>query len=131
MLFLFKLPFNSELVFTEIFVTSPEIASRPPVSIYNAVSSWNREVRARRSLSQRWLLSMTEKGLPPTFGCLSSRRTLLLVLHWRIKSLQCSLPSAVKYLQSLTTGLCQGNRQLTYFRRLSTNNLVALNSVSM
>ena len=42
-LILFKLPFNSQLIFTEIFVTSPEIASRPPVSIYNAVSSWNRE----------------------------------------------------------------------------------------
>ncbi len=31
--------------------------------------------------------------------------------------------------QSLTTGLCPGTQQLAYFRRLSTNSLVALNSV--
>ncbi len=37
-----------------------------------------------------------------------------------------SLPSAV---QSLTTRLCPGTQQLTYFRRLSTNSLVALVSV--
>jgi hypothetical protein len=125
-LILFKLPFNSQLIFTVLFVTSPEIVSRPPVSIYNAVSSWNREVLARRSLIQRWLSSMTEEGLLPTFGSLSSRRTLLLVLHWRIRLLQCSLPSAVKYPQSLATGLCPGNRQLTFV-----DYLLALNSVTV
>ena len=36
---------------------------------------------------------------------------------------------AVTHLQLLTTGLCPGTQQLTYFRRLSTNSLVALNSV--
>jgi hypothetical protein len=40
-----------------------------------------------------------------------------------------SLPFAVPHLQSLTTGLCLGTRQFTYFHRLSTNSLVALNSV--
>jgi hypothetical protein len=40
-----------------------------------------------------------------------------------------SLPSAVTHLQSLTTGLCPGTQQLTYFRRLSINSLVALHSV--
>jgi hypothetical protein len=55
----------------------------------------------------------------------------LLLLHRRVGTLQWSLPFAVTHLQLLTTGLCPGNRQLTYFRRLSTNNLVALNSVSM
>jgi hypothetical protein len=38
-------------------------------------------------------------------------------------------PFAVTHLQLLTTGLCPGTQQLTYFRRLSTNSLVALNSV--
>jgi hypothetical protein len=33
------------------------------------------------------------------------------------------------YTQSLTTGLCPGTQQLTFFRRLSTNSLVALDSV--
>jgi uncharacterized integral membrane protein len=57
---------------------------------------------------------------------------LLLVLHnpsrlqWRVKPLQWSLPSTVTHLKSLTTGLCPGTQQLTYFRRLG---LVALNSV--
>jgi hypothetical protein len=36
---------------------------------------------------------------------------------------------AVAHLQSLTTGLWPGTGQLTYFRRLSTSNLFALNSV--
>jgi hypothetical protein len=36
---------------------------------------------------------------------------------------------AVTHLQSLTTGLRPGTGQLTYFRRLSTSNLFALNSV--
>jgi hypothetical protein len=36
---------------------------------------------------------------------------------------------AVTHLQSLTTGLWPGTVQLTYFRRLSTSNLFALNSV--
>ncbi len=41
---------------------------------------------------------------------------------WRVSGpLQWSLPSAVTHLQSLTTGLCPGTQQLTYFRRLSTN----------
>jgi hypothetical protein len=39
------------------------------------------------------------------------------------------LQSAVTHLQSLTTGLWPGTQQLTYFRRLSTKSLVALNSV--
>ena len=61
---------------------------------------------------------------------------MLLLLHnlssmARIRSLQCSLSSAVTHLQSLSTGLCPGNRQLTYFRRLSTRNLFALNSLSV
>jgi hypothetical protein len=42
-----------------------------------------------------------------------------------------SLPSAVTHLQSLTTGLCPGTGQLTYFRGLSTSNLFALNSLSV
>jgi hypothetical protein len=49
---------------------------------------------------------------------------------WRVSGpLQWSLPSAVTHLQSLTTWLCPGTQQLTYFRRLFTNSLVALNSV--
>ncbi len=40
-----------------------------------------------------------------------------------------SLPSAVTHLQSLTTGLCLGTQQFTYFLRLSTNSLVALDCV--
>jgi hypothetical protein len=36
---------------------------------------------------------------------------------------------AVTHLQLLTTGLRPGTQQLTYFRRLSTNSLVAFNSV--
>jgi len=58
--------FNSFFYSTICYV--PEIASRPPMSIYNAVSSWNRVVLSRRSLSQCcWLLSVTEEWLPPMF----------------------------------------------------------------
>jgi hypothetical protein len=53
----------------------------------------------------------------------------LVLLHRRVGTLQWSTPFAVTHLQLLTTELCPGTRQLTYFRRLSTNSLVALNSV--
>jgi hypothetical protein len=54
----------------------------------------------------------------------------LFLLQWRVSSLQRSLSFAVTHLQSLTTGLCPGNQQFTYFCRLSTsNNLLALNSL--
>jgi hypothetical protein len=88
---------------------------------------------------------MTEEWLPPTFCRILIFATyahsaslllvillLLLVLHnfsllqWRVKPLQWSLPSTVTHLKSLTTELCPGTQQLTYFRRLG---LVALNSV--
>jgi hypothetical protein len=42
-----------------------------------------------------------------------------------------SLPSAATHLLSLSTELCPGTRQLTYFIRLSTSDLLALNSMSM
>jgi hypothetical protein len=49
---------------------------------------------------------------------------------WRVSGpLQWSLPSAVTHLSSFTTGLCPGTQQLTYFRRLSSNSLIALDSV--
>jgi hypothetical protein len=98
---------------------------------------------ARRFLSQRWPLSMTKEGLPPTFFSIlifathAHLASLLLnticftsLATWRVSGpLQWSLPSAVTHLQSLTTWLCPGTQQLTYFRRLFTNSLVALDSV--
>jgi hypothetical protein len=83
---------------------------------------------------------MKEEGHPatfcsilifPTYAHLASLLLLLqlVLLHRRVGTLQWSLPFAVTHLQLLTTGLCPGTRQLTYFRRLSTNSLVALNSV--
>jgi hypothetical protein len=98
-------------------------------------------VLSRRFLCQRWPLSMTEEGLPqtsiPIFATHAHLASLLLntiwftsLATWRVSGpLQWSLPSAVTHLQSLTTGLCPGTQQLAYFRRLSTNSLVALDSV--
>jgi hypothetical protein len=46
----------------------------------------------------------------------------LVILHWRVGTLQCisgRFRAAVTHLQSLTTGLCPGTRQFTYFRRFS------------
>ncbi|EFX69906.1 hypothetical protein DAPPUDRAFT_113202 [Daphnia pulex] len=37
----------------------------------------------------------------------------LFLLHWRVSSLQRSLPFAVTHLQSLTTGLCPGKAEET------------------
>jgi hypothetical protein len=86
---------------------------------------------------------MKEEGHPatfcsilifPTYTHLASLLLLLqlvLLLHRRVGTLQWLLPFAVTHLELLTTGLCPGTLQLTYFRRLSTNNLVALNSVSV
>ncbi len=49
---------------------------------------------------------------------------------WRVSGpLHDRFLSAVTHLQSLTTGFFPGTQQLTYFRRLSTNSLVALVSV--
>ena len=83
---------------------------------------------------------MKEEGHPatfcsilifPTYAHLTSLLLLLqlVLLHRRVGTLQWSLPFAVTHLQSLATGLCQGIRQFTYFHRLSTNSLVALDSV--
>ncbi len=83
---------------------------------------------------------MKEEGHPATFCSILIFATyahlaslLLLVqlvlLHRRVGTLQWSLPFAVTHLQLLTTGLRPGTQQLTYFRRLSTNSLVAFNSV--
>jgi hypothetical protein len=56
--------------------------------------------------------------------------TICLLLHWRVGThFSGRYPFAVKHLQSLTTGLCLGTQQLTYFLRLSTNSLVALDCV--
>jgi hypothetical protein len=67
---------------------------------------------------------------------LSSRRTLIQLLTQKKNNFTDELEhfsgrfrAAVTHLQSFTTGLCPGIQQLTYFRRLSTNSLVALNSV--
>ncbi len=86
------------------------------------------------------MMSMKEEGHPatfcsilifPTYAHLASLLLLLqlVLLHRRVGTLQWSLPFAVPHLQSLTTGLWPGTGQLTYFRRLSTNSIVALNSV--
>jgi hypothetical protein len=94
-------------------------------------------------LCQCWPLSMTEERLPSTFFSIlifathAHLASLLLnticftsLATWRVSGpLQWSFPSALTHLQSLTTGLCPGTQQLTYFRRLSTNSLVALDSV--
>ena len=48
----------------------------------HAVSLWNRVVLARRFLSQRWPLSMTEEGLPSTFFSI-----LILATHAHLTSL--------------------------------------------
>jgi hypothetical protein len=88
---------------------------------------------------------MTKEGLPSTFFSIlifathSHLASLLLntvcftsLPTWRWRDcgpLQLSLPSAVTHLQSLTTRLCPGTQPLAYFRRLSTNSLVVLESV--
>jgi hypothetical protein len=70
--------------------------------------------------------SLSSRHPPPSSSSLSSSFTASkhnLASFW---TTSWSLPSAV---QSLTTGLCPGTQQLTYFRRLSTKSLVALVSV--
>ncbi len=104
--------------------------------LYGIVWSWHGDSCANTD-------SMTEEGLPSTFFSIlifathSHLASLLLntvcftsLPTWRdCGPLQWSLPSAVTYLQSLTTRLCPGTQQLAYFRRLSINSLVVLESV--
>ncbi|EFX87126.1 hypothetical protein DAPPUDRAFT_236092 [Daphnia pulex] len=67
----------------------------------HAVSFWNRVVLARRFLSQRWLLSMTNVLLHPYLPDVSSSsfcfiasytKIQLVLLHCRVETLQWSLP---------------------------------------
>jgi hypothetical protein len=50
--------------------------------------------------------------------------------HWRVTPLQWSLPFTVTHL-SVSPGLCPGTRQLTDFCKLSPDNLLAFNSLSV
>jgi hypothetical protein len=67
----------------------------------HAVSLWNRVVLARRFLSQRWCLSMTNVLLHPYLPdvrsssfCFIASYTKIqrVLLHWRVGTLQWSLP---------------------------------------
>ncbi len=113
-LILFELPFNSQLVFKELFLTSHKIASRPPVSIYNA---WHGDpwvnagfVHDRRGTSSnvRILIFMTYAA-----SCASLANKSFSV---RFRPLWNTCSHSPRDFP--------GNRQLTYFRRLSTNNLL-------
>jgi hypothetical protein len=91
-------------------------------SIFTVFSSWTFQctsinvhpyLRDARSSS---LAHLRSASLLLNTICCTSLET------WRVSGpLQWSLPSAVTHLQSLTTGLCPGTQQFTYFRRLSTN----------
>jgi hypothetical protein len=98
----------------------------------HAVSLWNRVVLARRFLSQRWLLSMTNVLLHPylpdvrssSFCFIASYQKYNLSYYFTDELEHFSgrpgrFRAAITHLQSLTTGLCPGTRQFTYFRRLS------------
>ncbi|XP_046654699.1 uncharacterized protein LOC124348516 [Daphnia pulicaria] len=92
----------------------------------HAVSLWNRVVLARRFLSQRWLLSMTNVLLHPylpdvrssSFCFIASYQKYNLSYYFTDELEHFSgrpgrFRAAITHLQSLTTGLCPGNAEET------------------
>jgi hypothetical protein len=91
--FFFKLPFNFQLnFFTGLFVTSLRSRFGRRCRCSTQFLYWNCVVLARRSLSQRWLLSMTEEGLPPTFCSI-----LIFTTYPHLASLLLMLPLNLSY----------------------------------
>jgi hypothetical protein len=124
-LIFFSFPLIS-LVFYRTICYVAEIARRPPMSIYNAVSLLEllgpgmeileqtpAFVHDRRGTSNSFLLHPYPHDVCSS-SFTASFAARLFLLHWRVCSLQRSLPFAVTHLQSLITGLCPGNQQFTF-----------------
>ncbi|EFX63634.1 hypothetical protein DAPPUDRAFT_268094 [Daphnia pulex] len=68
-------------------------------------------VHERRVASTNVLLHLYLRDVRSTSFPASYANLQLVLLHWRVGSLHCSLPSAVTHLQSLVTGICPGEQQ--------------------